>query len=504
MATIVLPHHSDPHICTIIASSKICDTIRLIDQLLRGGNGFAINLFKFFHLKDFLELSCTSHTLNKIVLYYIQNKPVHDELTPVRDIENFMMLFPHASALRLAWKPDNHLVLKHNIFVGSKISCLNLCGVDFTKIPNFNPANFTNVETLTLEGCKINNVNFFSCMQNVQSLILSESSVQIDGIDCLRHLQSLTHLDIYDVNGLITPDCLEHLDGLVSFKAYYCADVTDDVIAVLIRSGNIKKLNISGCTNPRLTSASIPLLKRVPDLTVSDSNVEFETCDVCGRKRSIDMISYHLMHQCNMNCQQCNQTIEIYNEGRHLAIKCTQNYIECSDCHTMILRKNQRRHRSRCMNRLVTCNHCNDMEPYYKKDHCSHLQNYEENSFKHFKSLKQKISILCFDLQELQEEIVTMVYDARKGGLKIQKSETTAHHAYIHMERNIAKHVNKPLKKLYVQHNMLAQLLTMRQKHKTQIGLQIEDMCEQQRYEYEEYWRRVEHDELMREYRRGR
>jgi hypothetical protein len=55
------------------------------------------------------------------------------------------------------------------------------------------------------------------------------------------------------------------------------------------------------------------------------------------------------------------------------------------------------------------------------------------------------------------------------------------------MERNVAKHAKKPLKQLYVQVNMMTQLLAMRQKHKVHVEHILDDMEEQMRDE-EEYW----------------
>jgi len=476
MATIVLPHHLN------------LDN-KWIDLLTRSGHGFASVLFGFFDLCQFIEMRCTSCILDIVVLHHIQNNPVYDPTTRVYNIKNFMMHFPYALAISLPLQYTNHRMLNPKTFVGKKFRSLDLYGVDFTEIPDFNPVNFTGVETLCLQHCVINNEQHFQCMKDVRSLVLRESSVEIAGIDCFPHLQSLEHLDISHVNRFITPDCLEYLDGITKFIAQYCDDVTDDVIAVLTRSGCLQELDITGCTNPALTSASIPLLKSVPMLTLTYTNIKYELCDVCGRKRDISNISYHLTYECNMNCQYCDQTIEIYNESRHLATECTQNHIECDLCNVTILRKNLRRHRNRCMNRMVTCTHCNDTEPYYKKDHCFHLQNYEENSFKHFKSLKQNKNHLTMDLDDLQQEINDLIADVHAAKFKLHELRIPPKHTMFirQMERNVAKHAKKPLKQLYVQVNMMTQLLAMRQKHKVHVEHILDDMEEQMRDE-EEYW----------------
>ena len=525
MAAIALPYHSNPYNWTHIVSRKNRSTMKKnninkwIDQLLRDGNGFAHNLFKFFDLHQFIELRCTTRILDTYVLYYIQNNPIFDPTTPVRDIKNFMLLFPHAMALAIPWQHNNHMMLEPNIFVGSKIRCIDLYGVDFTKIPDFNPANFTNVKKLCLQHCTIDGENSFSCMQNVCSLVLSSSRVYTSSLDCLPYLQNLEHLDISYVSGFIFDTCLEYLDGITSFHAKYSEDVTDALIAVITRSGCLMELDITGCRSLELTVASIPLLKTVPFLTVNLSKVEFENCDVCGRERSISNIAYHLMYECNMNCQLCNESIEICNESRHLVTECTQNHIECSDCGVMILGKNHRRHRGRCMNRLITCTHCCDMEPYSKKDFCFHLQNYEENSFEHFKSLRQKKALLNTDLDDLQQKINDMIWDTpaiqlrlRTLGGKSSALPRTHHIPPKHtmfmrqMERNIAKHAKKPLKQLYVECNMKTQLLAMREKYKNQIEHIIEELDEQCRQDEDEYWSHRSYmydiDDHLRERRR--
>jgi hypothetical protein len=474
-----------------------------IDMLERSGNGFARMLFSFFDLHQYVELRCTTRILDKYVLYYIQNNPIFDPTTPVRDIKNFLRLFPHATAIALPWQHNIHMMLQPNIFVGSNIRYIDLHGVDFRYIPDFNPANFTNVETLYLHNCTIASEHFFTCMQNVRSLSLRDSRVRIDGIDCFSHLQSLEYLDISNANdGLITSDCLEYLDGISVFKATRCYDVTDDVIEVLTRSGCLQELNIMYCISPLLTRASIPLLKTVPVLNVGGTYISSETCDVCGRERDISNIMHHLTYECNMNCQLCNKSIEIYSEGYHLATECTQNHIECTDCHIMILRKNQRRHHSRCMNRTITCTHCNDTKPYYKKDFYFHLQNYEENYFEHFQSLKQKRALLILDLDNLQQEINDMIADAPATRFRLNEPRIPPKHTMFiqQMEQNITKHVNKPLKKLYIECNMRTQLLAMRQKHKIRVERIIEDMYDMQRREEEEYWI----DDDIRERRRDR
>jgi hypothetical protein len=437
---------------------------------------------------------------------------VYDPATCIYDIKNFMMLFPFATAIELPAHYTSHTMLSDDVFVGSKIRYMYFYGIDFGKIPDFNPANFTGVDTLYMHNCVVYDDNFFSCMQNVRLLSLRELRVHVSGLTCFPHLHNLEYLDISHVHGLIPDECFEYLDGITTFHATYSNDVTDALIAVLTRSGCLQELDISGCKNPLLTIASIPLLKTVPLLHVTGSNVEFETCDVCGRERSIDNISYHLINECNMNCQQCNQSIEIYNERRHLAKECTQNFIECNECGDMVLGKNMRRHRKRCMNRLVTCTLCSDTEPYWKKDFHSHMQNYEENSFKHFQSLKQKKALLISDLETLQQEIDALIAYAPPTHLRLlgNSSIPSKHTLFIRqMEQNVAKHANKPLKQLYLECNMMTQLFAMRQKHKNTIERILDEQEEKYRRKEEAYWDRQSYStgdicDDIRARRRGR
>lgn len=517
MAAIALPYHSNPYNWTTIASRKNRTTMKKnninkwIDILLRDGSGLAQNIFSFFDLYTYVELRCTSRILDKYVLHYIQNNPIYDPATRIYDIKNFMMLFPFATAIALPAHYTSHTMLSDDVFVGSKIRYMYFYGVDFGNIPDFNPANFTGVDTLYMHNCVVYDDYFFSCMQNVRLLSLCELRVHVSGLTCFQHLQSLEYLDISHVHGLISVDCFEYLDGITTFRATYSNDVTDALIAVLTRSGCLQELDISGCTNQLLTIASIPLLKTVPVLHVTGSNVEFETCDVCGRERSISEIPYHLINQCNMNCQQCNQSIEICNESRHLAKECTQNFIECYECGDMVLGKNLGRHRRRCMNRLVTCTLCSDTEPYCKKDFHSHMQNYEENSFKHFQSLEQEKALLISNLAVLQQKIDNLIYDAHTVRFKLHEHRIPSKHTVFirQMEQNVAKHANKPLKQLYLECSMMTQLFDMRQKHKNTIERILDEQEEKYRRKEEAYWDRQSYStgdicDDIRARRRGR
>ena len=475
-----------------------------IDILLRRGNGFANILLSFLNLHEFVELRCTSRILDVFVLYYIQNNTVYDPSTPINDIMNFMILFPYASAIILPWKYTNYTLLSANIFIGKNINTMDMYGCDFTKISDFNPENFKGVKTLSLNYCTIDNDDFFSCMQEVETLSLSNAIIYISGPNCFAYLQNINYLDISSVNIESMQDCWEYLDGITTLIAKYCSDITDHAINVLTRSECLYTLDITGCINIDLTIASISALKTIPELIVRGCNIEFESCDICGREYKINNIPYHLEYECKMACHMCQTSIDIYNEGRHLATKCTKNFITCECCNLLILRKNQRRHRKRCMNRSITCTLCSDNDPYQKKDLCFHLQNYEENSFKHFQSLRRTKNIVELELEDLQQEINDIIIDARHNRLKLREDPIPSKHK-IFMEQiksNVSKHINKQLKQLYVECNMLKQLLAMRQKHKKHIEMICKDIYDQINQEEEDYYRHQSYYDDIEEERR--
>jgi hypothetical protein len=489
MTNLLLEYHSNPYVWTTITSRKNRNTMKKnnkniwIDILLRKGNGFANILLGFLNLHEFVELRCTSRILDKFVLYYIQNTKIYDPSTPVYDIMNFLILFPYATAIILPIKYTNYTLLSANIFIGKNINTMDLYGCDFTKIPDFNPANFKGVKTLLLNYCTINNDDFFSCMQEVETLSLSQAIIYTTGPNCFAYLQNISYLDISSVNIESMQDCWEYLDGITTLVAKYCSDITDHAINVLTRSGCLYRLDITGCMNTNLTTASTIALKSIPELIVRGCIIEFE---------------------CKMDCYMCQNSIDIHNEDRHLATICTQNFITCKDCDLKILRKNQRRHRKRCMNRSIICTLCSDTDPYHKKDSCFHLQNYDENSLRCTKST------LEIELENLQQEVNNILFDACNQRLNLRQLPIPLKHQLFidQMKINVSNHTNKKLKQLYVECNMLKQLLVMRRKHKKHIEIIFEDINDQIRQEDEDYYRYQSYyddmDEERRQQRRDR
>jgi hypothetical protein len=309
----------------------------------------------------------------------------------------------------------------------------------------------------------------------------------------------------------LTDDCWEVIAAtcpLVELFAYRSEEITDVAIECVTRNGLLQRLDVGNCMSIWFTRASQPFLKRVPDLNMDGCiyDITHENCDVCGRSRRIDMIAHHLEHECNMQCQLCQETIMITHEQPHLMYKCNQNYLECEDCGCMYLVKKKIRHHRLCAMKLITCDLCPDNEPFHKKDYKKHLAKHG-NYNKHCTVLTQKIKALRTDTQMVRRDINQLMADAAEEEFVLyEEAYPEKHRQFIQqMRETVAKHAKNEHKQLLVEYNLQKQYMFMQKYLRTRIERNLQSARDEREDEEEEeenrrYW--ADYDEYERRRRR--
>jgi len=472
-----------------------------INVFFEAKNGFATTLLKFLDVKTIQELLATSRMICTFLADYYQHNEIHDEATFISNILNYFRFFPHASACNMMVNSYGYSgkMISNNMFVGKgrvRMLCLSGCILP----EDFNPRIFEYVETLVLNFCSGITNNTFTHMGNVRSLEIIGATSTVTN-EALLYLQSIEHLNLDGFMADIDDDGLALLDGVVSLNLSRWETISDTSISILTRTGCLQELNLSWCDGD-WTSQSIPLLKQIPvlDMTGCKSSVCMELCDICNRMYRIDRCNRasHLKFDCDIICELCSKPYKIGDDYEHYTYNCTQNFIECTDCHDMILRKHKHRHIGRCTMRLITCTSCSDSVPYYKKDFLKHIHS-KENYDNHIRSLQEQHGILSLESSSLLREIGTMMENTGLRELCIPSK----HRVYMdYMEMTVAKHEGNMLKRLTVVCNMLEQLVIMRAKHKQQLKERIADLDSRDYDFYDDAWQA--HEDYLMEQRMER
>jgi hypothetical protein len=500
---------SDPYSWTSVMSRKTRNVTKVnnknqwLDQFLRTGNGIAHNIFQLLDVITLAELRCTSRIFDKFVLRYCQTNPVHGTERGIYDVAHFLFLFPHVNEISLPNGKMNTDLLTPNMFVGRKLHTLRLRNCNFTDM-KINPESFRGLDMVSFYNCTIPDEtperNFFSCMESVRLLSLECVTGLITGANCFRYLPNLKSLNIgCKVNRTLTDDCWEVIANtcpLVELFAGCSEEITDVAIECVTRNGLLQRLDVNRCMSPLFTRASQPFLKRVPELCTEGCmlDITLENCDVCGRSRRIDMIAHHLEHECNMQCQLCQETIMITHEQPHLMYKCNNNYIQCEDCGCMYLGRKRMRHRRLCAMKLITCDLCPDNEPFHKKDYKKHLAKHG-NYNKHCTVLTQKIKALRTDTQAVRRDINQLMADAAEEEFVLyEEAYPEKHREFIYqMRATVAKHAKNEHKKLLVEYNLQKQYMFMQKYLRTRIERNLQSARDEREDEEEEeannrYW----------------
>ena len=472
----------------------------LINVFFQSKNGCAQALLKFLDVKTIQKFLRTSRIICTFIADYYQHNEIHDVTTVITNTENYFRFFPKATALNMSGDVRDHYgysgrIVHDEMFVGmGKIRMMDLSGYEFIE-GSFNPRIFECVETLVLNYCRGITDNTFTHMGNVRSLEMV-STVSAITNEALLYLHSIEHLNLDGSETYIDDEGLKLLDGIVSLNLSRWDNISHDSISILTRTGCLQELNLSWCYSI-WNSSSIPLLKKIPvlDMTGCRSSVCMDMCDICNRLYRIDKNNReaHLKFECDIVCELCSEQYPISDSYEHYRYECTKNFIECTDCHDMVLRKHKHRHRSRCTMRRITCTLCSDSVPYYKKDFPKHIHN-KENYDNHISSLQRQHGILSLKSSSLLREIGTMLENTGLRELCIPLK----HRVYMdYMEMTVAKYKGNMLKRLTVECNMVEQLVIMRDKYKHQLKERIEDL-DSRDYDdmYEDAWQAHE-DELM-------
>ena len=512
----------------LIQIKKKNEMTPLIYNLSCSGNGLLQIISSFCDYKMFLELICTSRLLTEIIGNYINFNNVYDMITRITNLEQFFKRFPYALACNYSTNIINIYYyreqLQPTLFIGKNLHTLDLTAQNLIEL---SPENFKGVKKLILNYCtgvrnelftqvqgiehlELENIRYpnigseaFAYFVRIKYLSIANSLIGTDGLEfdqfqniAFSFLQGIESFKMTEIN--IMPGSLPYLFGIKQLSINNSFGITDIDIDMITRPGSLQQLSMNYCRTT-ITTASHPALKMIPDLQMFGCDGNTEMCPICKHDRMIDSIQEHLENECDIVCSLCNKNYMIGYDAIHLKVECAKNFIKCPDCNLDIIKKNESRHRKRCMMRLITCTLCNDKTPFHKKDLCAHI-NISTNYEMHEVYMCKFIRNMTEKLKYLQEEVDTLKEDV--GHMDIiatQRQETLM----FLMQKNVGLKRGKYMKQLSIQCNMMRQLFQIRQKQMKTLQNEIinKDMQEENS-RYDDYYDDRRHEERLERWER--